>query len=145
MVISEMRRNCASSSASDGFAGLSFSATLRPRFLTRPVAPGARAAEEFGYSRAVPGPAFAGGDALGIEMIGDGLGRDQPRRLGGFDFDDESPHERLDLLSPLRHIVFSTVLILCLWRDNYTHPRVSATNAVGFDLAKNVFQSLLWT
>jgi hypothetical protein len=36
-------------------------------------------------------------------MIGDGLGRRHPRRLGGLNFDDEVPNERLDLLSPMRH------------------------------------------
>ena len=62
-------------------------------------------------------------------MIGDGLGPSHPRRLGGFNFDDEAPHERLDLLSPLRHTVFSSLLFLCLWQDIYPHPRVAATRA----------------
>jgi hypothetical protein len=76
-----------------------------PRFPTRTVALGARAAEEFGHSRTGPAPALAGGDALGVEMIGDGLGRSHPRRLGGLNFDHEVPHKRFDLLSPLRHSI----------------------------------------
>jgi hypothetical protein len=63
-------------------------------------------------------------------MIGDGLGRSHPRRLGRLNFDDDVPHERLDLLSPLRHPVNPSVLILYVWQDNCTHPRVSVCDAV---------------
>jgi hypothetical protein len=45
-------------------------------------------------------------------MIGDSLGRSHPRRLGRLNFDNEVPHERLDLLSPLRHPVIPSALIL---------------------------------
>jgi hypothetical protein len=38
-------------------------------------------------------------------MIGDGLGRSHPRRLGGLNFGDEVPYERLNLLSLSRHSV----------------------------------------
>ncbi|TDJ38586.1 MAG: hypothetical protein E2O54_12800, partial [Gammaproteobacteria bacterium] len=75
-------------------------------------------------------PALAGGDAGGVEMSGDGLRRSHPRRLGGLNFDDEVPHERLDVLSPLRHSVDSSELILYVWQDNCTHPRVSASASV---------------
>ncbi len=101
-----------------------------PRFASRTVALGARAAEEFGHGRPGSAPALAGGDARGVEMIGDGLGRRHPRRLGGLDFDDEVPHERLDVLSPLRHSVNPSELILYVWQDNCTHPRVSASDSV---------------
>ncbi len=63
-------------------------------------------------------------------MIGDGLGRSHPRRLGSLNFDDEVPQERLDLLSPSRHFVNASVLILYVWQDNCTHSRVSASDAV---------------
>ncbi len=63
-------------------------------------------------------------------MIGDGLGRSHPRRLGGLDFDDEVPQERLDLLSPSRHSVNPSALILYVWQDNCTHSLVSASDAV---------------
>jgi hypothetical protein len=62
-------------------------------------------------------------------MIGDGLGRSHPRRLGGLNFDDEVLHERLNSLSPSRHYVNPSVLILYAWQDNCTHPRVSAAYA----------------
>jgi len=76
-----------------------------PRFPTRTVALDARAAEEFGHSRTGPAPALAGGDSLGVEIIGDGLGHSHPRRLGGLNFDHKVPHKRFDLLSPLRHSI----------------------------------------
>ena len=76
---------------------------------SRTVALGTRAAEEFGHRRAGPAAALSGGDALGVEMIGDGLGRSHPRRFGGLNFADEVPHERLDLLSPLRHSEYPSV------------------------------------
>ena len=83
-----------------------------PRFPTRTIALGARATEEFGHGRAGPAPALAGSDALGVEMIGDGLGRSHPRRLGGLNFGDEVPYERLNLLSLSRHSVNPSILIL---------------------------------
>ncbi len=63
-------------------------------------------------------------------MIDDGLRRSHPRRLGDRNFDDKVPHERLDLLSPTRHSVNPSVLILYIWQDNCTHPRVTASDAV---------------
>jgi hypothetical protein len=41
-------------------------------------------------------------------MIGDVLGRGHPGRLGGLDFQDKAPNERLDLLSPLCHWINPT-------------------------------------
>ena len=78
-------------------------ASNAPRLPTRTVALGARAAEKFGHSRAGPAPAFASGDARGVEMIGDGLGRSHPRGLGSFDFGHDVSHERFDILTPLYH------------------------------------------
>ena len=112
MVISEMRRNCALSSALDGLSGLPFG-FIEPRFATRTVAFGAPAAEEFGHSRAGPAPALACGEAFGVKMVSDGLWRSRPRRFRCFDFGDNAPDEGFYLLSSLHRsmsLLFSCTL-----------------------------------
>ena len=78
---------------------------MRPAFAARAVAPGSRAGEEFRHGRPGPAPALSGGEAFGVEMLGNGLRRSHPRRLGGFDLDHDVPDELLDFLSPLSHSI----------------------------------------
>ena len=74
-----------------------------PALPARPVALSTGAAEELRNGRAGPVPAHTAGDALGVEMVGDGLRSGRPRRLHCFDFPNDAPNEGLNLLSSLRH------------------------------------------
>ena len=88
-------------SAVQGLSGLGLA--MRPAIAAGTVALCTRATEEFRHSLASPEPALSGGEAIGVEMLGDGFWRCHPRRLGSFDFGHDVPHELLDLLSPLYH------------------------------------------
>ncbi len=72
---------------------------MRPAVTIRTVALGTRAAEEFRHSRPGPAPALSGGEAFGVEMLGNGLWRSYPHRLGSFDFDHDAPNSR-----PVQHV-----------------------------------------
>jgi len=78
---------------------------MRSAFAAGTVALGTWAAEEFGQDHTGPTPALSGGEAFGVEMLGDGLWRSHPSRLGSFNVGYDVPHELLDFLSPLYHAI----------------------------------------